>query len=79
MRNRLYNARLLTLKDGDKVTSGEVWVKDSVIEKVIIYKTDNGINNSINILSSIFTDVLFSLTISINSFLFDSIQLSVKF
>ena len=46
MRNRLYNARLLTLKDGDKVTSGEVWVKDSVIEKVIIYKTDNGINNS---------------------------------
>ncbi|MCR5702899.1 MAG: amidohydrolase [Lachnospiraceae bacterium] len=41
MRIRLYHARLLTMDKGESVTFGEVWVKDSTIEKVITYDTDS--------------------------------------
>lgn len=46
MRIRLYNARLLTMNEGEKVSFGEVWVKDSVIEKVIISESDDVLKNS---------------------------------
>ena len=38
-RIRLYNARILTMLDGCEVSRGEVWIKDCVIEKVILSET----------------------------------------
>ena len=46
MRIRLYNARLLTMDEGEKVSFGEVWVKDSMIEKVIISELDDMLMDS---------------------------------
>lgn len=37
MRIRLYNARLLTMTDGDCVFWGEIWIRDDRIEKVISF------------------------------------------
>lgn len=35
MRIRLYDARIMTMKDGCDVFKGEIWVKDSRIEKIV--------------------------------------------
>ena len=39
MRIRLYNARILTMVNNDRVSFGELWVKDSIIERVIVTET----------------------------------------
>ena len=41
MRIRLYNARILTMVNNEGVSFGELWIKDSVIERVIYAETDN--------------------------------------
>lgn len=45
MRTRLYNARILSLASGTELVEGEVWINDSVIEKVL---TDSLIENDNN-------------------------------
>lgn len=42
MRIRLYNARILTMAQNDKVSWGEVWIRDSVIERVILSDSRSG-------------------------------------
>lgn len=40
MRLRLYNARILSMVEGEEIFKGEVWIKDSVIEQVIQVEKD---------------------------------------
>ena len=35
MRIRLYNARILSMLEGEEIYKGEVWIKDSVIERIV--------------------------------------------
>ncbi|MDD6072372.1 MAG: amidohydrolase [Clostridiales bacterium] len=41
MRIRLYNARILSMLEKEEIYKGEVWVKDSVIERIIKYDSKN--------------------------------------
>ncbi|MGN0496685.1 MAG: amidohydrolase family protein [Lachnospiraceae bacterium] len=46
MRTRLYNARILTMKDNYDILIGEIWVKDRMIEKIISESSGSYIKES---------------------------------